>query len=586
MSNNQSQNHEHRKRKTMNDYLSVSPRFVSHWVTTGMSSRGDLFKRILESIQNDNTISEQEKIIMICELLFAPVQEMKDEVIDSASFGVKMNDAVVAVYGATVYPLLRRMGGLVNLSRYVNLSNGIILSGGTSWNTNVPADNKKLVDAEEQADIESGYLDLSTLTEEERMKRKEERLREITHARKYWNASQINGRVNEILEVIPDVFNFLYGKFRCTRKEIDDSVSEVLFSNNKMTAIDFHEPQIEGLYDYWVIFSSRKAITPELMSEFISKFCQKTPLSLSKQQKEVLREYSEGLFMLQPDEIRKKDARKIMKRIMKFCSSDEFKACGGAYHRLEYYYAVYFNENKNNGISVPGFFPTSVRKDPKFIKWLEKRIYREKHIDYIAENITEAELMEMLHEKNKPEYPEDQQGNSNIYLECNSTNSRENADETLKILQQIIAKNPGIKKLIVISDWQYLLRQVLTTKRALAEAIAKNPKLQETLGQIEIMGWPADRVPDRIAARYRDGEHLIDAGAKELDKIVKYKDVEEMLYHSKGKNGRRKKLGIYIGFSDNIGNEPGECKPIAQYISELSQNQPDTDDPDTDDIDY
>ena len=567
-------NPKRRQASKLDDYRSISPEFIGELVTTGLSSRSELFNRILTSIKNDESLSEQEKIIMVCELLYAPVQEMKDEVIEGASFGVKTNDAVVAVYGATVYPLLRRMRGLVNLSEYVNLDNGVILSGGTSWNSIVPAATISLVDAEERADKADGY---------ENTTEKEERAKQLSQAKKYWNSKMIHDRVEDILEVIPEVFDSLYGKFSVSKKEISDAISDILMSKEPMTATEFHEPQIEELYNYWVIFSSRKAITPELMSEYINKFCERTKLSLSKTQRDSLREYAEGLFMLQPDEIQKKDSRRIMRRVARFCDSDEFKASGRSFNKLEYYYALYWNENKNNGKKVPAFSP-SVRNDMTFRRWLEKRIYREKHIDYIAENMTEAELMDLLHkrnsEPNQEETPVDSKTSSpNIYLDKKSTNTRENADETLKILREIIEKKPGIKKLIVISDWQYLLRQVLTTKRAIADAIAKNPSLEKTLGCIEVMGWPADRVPNRIATRFRSGNELVRAGVNELEKIVSYtKDVEEMLYNSdQSKKRKASKLDIYIGQTDQIGNEPGECIPLAQYISELSK-QPESDD--------
>ena len=561
-------NPKRRQSSKLDDYRSISPEFIGELVTTGLSSRSELFSRILTSIKNDESLSEQEKIIMVCELLYAPVQEMKDEVIENASFGIKINDAVVAVYGATVYPLFRRMSGLVNLSEYVNLDNGVILSGGTSWNSIVPAAIESLIDAEERADKAEGNVILE---------KRSDRRKQVSQAKKYWNAKLIHDRVEDIFEVIPEVFESLCGKFTVTKREIDDAVNEVLLSRDPMTAREFHEIQIDELYNYWLLYSYRKEITPELMSEYINKFCQRAKLSLSKLQRNSLREYAEGLFMLQPDEVQKKDSRRIMKRIVRFCNSDEFKAAGRSFNKLEYYYALYWNENNNNGVKVPGFSP-SVRNDMTFRRWLEKRIYREKHIEYIAENMTEAELMYLLRKRNKDSNQEESHKDS-LYLDKKSTNTRENADETLKILREIIDKKPEIKKLIVISDWQYLLRQVLTTKRAIADAVAKNPSLEKTLGSIEVMGWPADRVPNRIATRFKTGNDLIKAGVDELGKIVTYtRDVEEMLYNSdQSKKRKTSKLNIYIGQTDKIGNGLGECIPLAQYISELSK-QPESDD--------
>ena len=84
------------------------------------------------------TEDEIEKIndpMELYNLLIQPVSEMKQKLESSSS---KINNAVVAVYGATTYPLLRRMNALNKLSKYVNLDNGIIISGGRSWTSVVP----------------------------------------------------------------------------------------------------------------------------------------------------------------------------------------------------------------------------------------------------------------------------------------------------------------------------------------------------------------------------------------------------------------------------------------------------------------
>lgn len=599
------------KESKLDQYRSVlpSPEYIHELAMTGLSSRGSLFAKIINSITNDPNITEQEKITMICELLYTPAKEMKDDVIESASFDIKVNDAVVAVYGATIYPLLRRMGGLVALSDYVNLNNGVILSGGTSWNSIVPAATKDLVNKEANADadreeseeqastLRMGVDELKsvllqallkknpsseeqsiTAAQKKELRRKEKRMVELTIAKKYWNSRLTHSRLTDILDVVPEVFNSLFGKFSVSDTEINTAVIDVLNSREQMEAEEFHEPQTSDLYNYWVIFSSCETITPDLMSRFINEFCKRTVFSLSKVQKSSLKEYAEGLFMLQPDEIQKKDARKIMKRIVKYCSTDEFRAAGRTFSKLEYYYALYWHENNNKRMRVPAYSP-KVTGDLQFRKWLAKYIKRERHIEYITENITEAELMELLHKRSKLHKHADSENGqpSNIYLEQRSTNTRENADETLKILQEIMEQKPGVKKLIIISDWQYLLRQVLTTKKAIADLIAKRPGLEKTLGQIEVMGWPADRVRPSISTRFRTGQDLIDAGLLELSKLITYEDdVEEMIYSVKeSEKCDLADLGVYIGDSDKIGNEPGECIPLEQYIGGISKDSPD-----------
>ena len=188
----QIQNSKQRRHKEtkLDQYRSVSPtpEYIQELAMTGLSSRGKLFSKILDSIENDSSISETEKVIMICELLYAPAQEMKDKVKEEATFGVKMNDAVVAVYGATIYPILRRVGALGDLKEFVNLNNGMSLSGGTSWNSIVPAAIRNLVDAEARADAASEYSGIKELSEEEIEYRKEGRMIEIARAKKYWNA--------------------------------------------------------------------------------------------------------------------------------------------------------------------------------------------------------------------------------------------------------------------------------------------------------------------------------------------------------------------------------------------------------------
>lgn len=93
-------------------------------------------------------------------MVLGPVANMKKDIESNEE---KINDAVVAVYGASAIPLKRRINALIPLSKHVNLDNGIIFSGGTSWSSIVPSSNKFKVSDEELANYLKEMVNLQNI---------------------------------------------------------------------------------------------------------------------------------------------------------------------------------------------------------------------------------------------------------------------------------------------------------------------------------------------------------------------------------------------------------------------------------------
>ena len=106
--------------------------FLESIMATKQTTYKELPEDISEKLKN---LPDELLVPLLFNFILGPAQEMKDT-IDKSDETIK--DAVVAVYGATVMPLKKRMAALKKISVHVNLDNGVILSGGRSWTSIVP----------------------------------------------------------------------------------------------------------------------------------------------------------------------------------------------------------------------------------------------------------------------------------------------------------------------------------------------------------------------------------------------------------------------------------------------------------------
>lgn len=394
-------------------------------------------------------------------LLLRPVQKMKEKIESSE----KQTDAVVAVYGATTYPLLRRINALNKLSHYVDLDNGIIFSGGRSWTSVVSSSHTFRPSLSEIKDyIDKSGKDLSQYSKEE-IERIEERIRR-QKINKYIKLKDqlIRKRAVDILKEFPEIKDKLYNR----EKEIWENY----------------------LDDYKKEYEQEKALNPETQKSIPPTF----------------KSYDEMYDNYLNKKIESKKSGKELRPLYNMYRTEKGKNKESVIG-FNHWYKKY---KKNNSIGKP------------FFKWLKDYYDKEHYEELVMRKVTEVDLMEIkLGNLAKEELF------SKIIEDKKATNSAENAVNTVEEFSKLKEKNPALKKLIVISEWQYLLRQVLTTQKAAND---------KGLNDIEIIGYPADMdYHNEIALRVDTIDKFNSIMKNDLKKIATYHDVADYTIDEKDK---------------------------------------------------
>ena len=443
------------------------------------------------------TEDEIEKIndpLELYNLLIQPVSEMKTKIESSSS---KINNAVVAVYGATTYPLLRRMNALNKLSKYVNVDNGIIISGGRSWTSVVPSSYTYRPSLREIRDyINNGSKELSQYSKEE-IEQIEEKIKQqkITKYIQMKN-KLIRGRARDILKEFPSVKEQLYIREKeIWEKYLEDYKKEYAMAQENNSNNPMEIPPKYQNYD-------------EMYDDFLNEKVNKSKNCSAKELKDLYNIYRNEKLK-------------------------EHKKTPG----FQKWYKKY---KKNSSIGIP------------FYKWLKTYYDRQHYEDLVLRNITEVDLMKI-----KLNHLSEEQVCSKIIEDKKATNSAENAINTVKEFIKLKQKNPELKQLIVISEWQYLLRQVLTTQKA-----AKDLGLDD----IEIIGYPADiDYQNNIGMKFKDLNSCRNAFQLDLKKIATYEDVSDYSLKGRSKKSNLDENAPKIFIGD---------KTLEEIFKAQSQEQP------------
>ena len=145
-----------------------------------------------------------------------------------------------------------------------------------------------------------------------------------------------------------------------------------------------------------------------------------------------------------------------------------------------------------------------------FETWLKTYIKENFIRQFILNRCTEADFMQIIWDK---VYNKDGNIKSKAIREEKSFVTCENAENCLQILQNY----SDIKNLIVINEWPYVLRAVLTTKKV-ADRLGSN---------IHIMGLPADKSQD-LGFEFKDMNDYRNLLITQIRKMVTYPDVGDM----------------------------------------------------------
>lgn len=396
-------------------------------------------------------------------LLIQPVSEMKERIESSSS---KINNAVVAVYGATTYPLLRRMNALNKLSKYVNVDNGIIISGGRSWTSVVPSSYTFRPSLREIRDyVYKSNRDLSQYSKEE-IEQIEEKIKQqkITKYIQMKN-KLIRGRAYDILKEFPTIKEQLYAKEKETWENYLEDYKKEYEEAQKLKGSTSKEPPPK--------YKSYDEMYDDYLNEKVNKLKHNSAKEL-----------------------------RTLYNIYRIENSKKHKKAPG----FQKWYKKY---KKNTSIGIP------------FFKWLKTYFDRQHYEELVLRTITEVDLMQI-----KLGHLSENQVCSKIIKDKKATNSAENAQNTIKEFIKLKEKNPELKQLIVISEWQYLLRQVLTTQKAAKDL---------GLDNIEIIGYPADIDYQKgIGLKFKDLKSYRNTFKLDLKKIATYEDVSD--YSLKGRS--------------------------------------------------
>ncbi|MBQ3408778.1 MAG: hypothetical protein IJH12_06225 [Clostridia bacterium] len=456
-------------------------------------------------------------------LILGPAYKMKTAIDESDQ---KIDDAVVAVYGA-IFPLARkRVVALEALSKKVDLSNGIILSGGRTWTGSASTImNGRDKVRKDYNDENSGFrkkVDLAILRRLAAKRLVIDGEEKSEEAIKEQNTAEI---VRKICgdDVIRKIRN---AKSNDLDNEIIDKMNEL--KNSEEGSLIWEEELEEVLkYEVKEIVADSFFGNPDKLNRAYEKAVDIT--ELLPEIKEYLHDRDAKIWN---EELAKRKeeyaGRKTVPRdsLPEFKNYDEMysahinkkvdKVMNNSLHVLQHYYSKYceycIKKDLNAGIMDTG--------NNEFRAWLYKYFDNKFRLDQIVHGITEVELMQLV--MKKISIPTE---SLDIIEDKKALKTPENADNTIEEFLKLKKKNPKLKKIIVVSDWQYLLRQVLTTIQA-AKKAGLGPD------DVSIMGYPANA----ITKEYGNQEIALDCSAEvyrglllgELKNIINYTDVDNM----------------------------------------------------------
>lgn len=492
-------------------------------------------------IFTDNGIPEEAVARFLLNLMIGPVQKMKDD-IDGA--GEKIDTAVIAIYGATVTPMKKRVAALDAVSKKVELNNGIIISGGRSWTSIVPKkyredimreyNSKQEAGGEEHASYMKIELDREVIF---RMKKALECfIKELNPDYK----SEENGLIVDaflgedgaewLRAVVLEKSKLIGGLSKITsirelisifneddkkriesillKRVIDDKVKNEInkdikgakkgIVHGRAMAIMRNIGGKDDVKTY--VHGKHEQIWMELLSDEIEKAEQ---------------EISKGKNGVYKEEKLEKLQTKLNE--LKRTQKDGYAGMYNKYIQSKYYEIINSEELRAKYESI---FAKEEQNENSFDIWLKEYIENEYIKNAIIHELTEVEAMQLEWNQYKSK---NYSTKSNVVEDRQSANTNENAVHTIEEFIKLRKNHPEIKDLIVISDWQYLMRQLLTTKKAAHEM---------GMNDINIIGYPASAIKKyegRGVAMQGTINDVIDCLLGELEKIGKYDDVEDLV---------------------------------------------------------
>lgn len=464
----------------------------------------DFVRKINEYKDCDLTII----LPILYQLIFRPAYDMKK----SIELEGKIDDAVVAVYGAVTNLAKKRVTALNDLIENVSLDNGVILSGGHSWTGIRPTEYWDKVKAE--------YMDDKTIAESmdrDAIKRiavrcttKDEDAR-IEVAPKYVAMfEKIRAGVfdNEVLSMVEEFKNDEKG-----RSIWENELNEVM--SNRVTekiSQDFSQSEKS-------IFKKALSIVKEVpqIRAYLHDRDAKIWNDLLEEERAKYEKEGKSTDLL-PKNYDEAFEEIVTRNVGKIKSSEK---------KNREYYEIYCEKQKEtNGDS------TEINQ-AGFDAWLFDRVVDEYRAHQVMYSVTEAEIMDVLLSETQIDRKA-----LNVFLDIKATHSGLNAVNTVNQFIEWRKTNPKLKRIVVVSNWQYLLRQVLATKKAAIRA---------GLNDIEIMGYPADEIDkdgkpmmfddeNRVAMNVESASAFIRIVLGELFRIEKYSDCADMQiqYSNKG----------------------------------------------------
>ena len=422
----------------------------------------DLVKNFMANCQNKSGVSITPTYPMIealiaTHLMLVPIANMKADVENRKE---KIDDAIVAVYGASAIPLKRRIDALIPLSKYVNFDNGVFFSGGKSWTSIVPTSNEFAV-SDEELDYYLARMNYIQNKNEKKAKDYSTQEKELIRKR----------LLRE--KIISTIYNSNYDIKSTKNHNVADRI-KVLMQTFPEIKEALKKQEEAKWNEYLKDFKSKYAISEnDQLPEFTS-YEEMYKNSIEK----------ERVFILNQ-------------------SSEKQK-----------YYDIYKKEKKETEANETDFSE----------KWLPEYLDNNHFKKLALHSLTEVDIMKIASKNlNLQKIIEDRE----------ATNSKENAVNTVIEFLKLKLENPNLKNIIVVSEWQYLLRQVLTTQKVVKDiSIIKQFINHNNITDIEkIEDNKLDELSNTISLPQNTIKQIIELQKQATDKgITDFESIDILAY--------------------------------------------------------
>ncbi len=520
-----------------------------------------------------------QQLVELYNLIFGPAQALKES-IDNLGQSKKENmenkkidDAVVAVYGAIYDKMIDRIDGLEALSEKVDLINGVIFSGsgGRFWRIDpdrIKRDSIKsiieILNPKNRLMLKHDVINKLTGKDQEQKMDIDIESIICERVKQRINAGD-NGNLYNIIDKVATELDEKLKKLGKDKSAVIDEDIRKLIDNRTKRAIkdiienaeqprnmvkkaikeipDIKKWVMEKNSEEWMQILEKGGIEKSEIVEEINKY-----KALGEAHKSVFENENwnvNPIFLgMLINNIKNKDDDVLYQRCKNFVMEKNNETDNNVIEKESKALMQNVKNDNANGINNSEFYSWEINRfiennvlhsmteaDVMLIEWKKKDASKvlAELMSRKWEKVEENNLDIISDEKHK------------IIMDKKATNSAENAINTIEEVKKLRKENPenSINSLIVVSDWRFLIRQYLTTKKKAEEAHIDN---------LEIMGYPGQKVGrEESKIKYKSRVEFAKFALGELGKIIEYDDVGDAEISSDITSLEERRPKVFIG---------------------------------------